>query len=449
MTPKHTSWLLTAAIIVGTAAAPAGACGLDPGWFARQAVSDDPRAAESAIAALRRLGPAGLDAFVREHADSIASARVSSSSDPRWERVSRALDAIGRQHDNHSARLYWYTDLERAKAASGASGKPILSLRLLGRLDEELSCANSRFIRTALYANEAISARLRDQFVLHWSSQRPAPRITIDFGDGRSIVRTITGNSIHYLLDAEGRPLDALPGFYGPKPFLDWLERAETLHRQVATSGGGPPRARLLRGYHDRRFASIVDSWKADLEAAGHALAPIDAVAAADLMAGGRPGALEAAGLTMTKAAIEVPLLWAMASTAERLGAETTSDLWPRIAALHREDARLDRSSLAVMVAKTRFDSESPQTSDAPAPAPAMVERFERSMALDSVRNEYLLHRAIHEWFVTGTVGGDLDALNDKVYTELFATPKSDPWLGLLAADTYAALQDNGVVSFP
>ncbi|MCH6551997.1 MAG: hypothetical protein IH804_08290 [Planctomycetes bacterium] len=185
----------------------------------------------------------------------------------------------------------------------------------------------------------------------------------------------------------------------------------------------------------------------ADLEAAGHALAPIDAVAAADLMAGGRPGALEAAGLTMTKAAIEVPLLWAMASTAERLAAETTSDLWPRIAALHREDARLDRSSLAVMAAKTRFDSESPQTSDAP--APAMVDRFERSMALDSVRNEYLLHRAIHEWFVTGTVGGDLDALNDKVYTELFATPKSDPWLGLLAADTYAALQDNGVVSFP
>ncbi|MCH6551754.1 MAG: hypothetical protein IH804_07045 [Planctomycetes bacterium] len=233
MTPKHTSWLLTAAIIVGTAAAPAGACGLDPGWFARQAVSDDPRAAESAIAALRRLGPAGLDAFVREHADSIASARVSSSSDPRWERISRALDAIGRQHDNHSARLYWFTDLERAKAASGASGKPILSLRLLGRLDEELSCANSRFIRTALYANEAISARLRDQFVLHWSSQRPAPRITIDFGDGRSIVRTITGNSIHYLLDADGRPLrdvdvtldltywDSVQSF-SPLPLMSW-----------------------------------------------------------------------------------------------------------------------------------------------------------------------------------------------------------------------------------
>ena len=74
-----------------------------------------------------------------------------------------ALDAVGQQRDCYASQLYWFTDLEQAKAAAKASGKPILSLRLLGRLDEEFSCANSRFFRTALYANGEVSKVLRDQ----------------------------------------------------------------------------------------------------------------------------------------------------------------------------------------------------------------------------------------------------------------------------------------------
>jgi hypothetical protein len=83
-----------------------------------------------------------------------------------------------------------YTDLEKAQAASKQTGRPILSLRLLGRLDEELSCANSRFMRTALYANQEISGILRDRFILDWQSVRPVPKISIDFGDGRRLERT-------------------------------------------------------------------------------------------------------------------------------------------------------------------------------------------------------------------------------------------------------------------
>ena len=40
----------------------------------------------------------------------------------------------------------------------------------------------------------------------------------------------------------------------------------------------------------------------------------------------------------------------------------------------------------------------------------------------------------------------DLEALNDRVYAELFLTPKSDPWLGLVAPNTYTALPNDGVV---
>jgi hypothetical protein len=41
----------------------------------------------------------------------------------------------------------------------------------------------------------------------------------------------------------------------------------------------------------------------------------------------------------------------------------------------------------------------------------------------------------------------DVAVLNEKVYTELFLTPKSDPWLGLKPSDAYSALDHDGVVT--
>ena len=64
--------------------------------------------------------------------------------------LQQTLDKVCAQKDCHASRLFWYTDLNQAKDAARLSGRPILSLHLLGRLDEELSCANSRFFRTLL-----------------------------------------------------------------------------------------------------------------------------------------------------------------------------------------------------------------------------------------------------------------------------------------------------------
>jgi hypothetical protein len=135
-----------------------------------------------------------------------------------------ALDRVCHQRDCAWSGLYWYTDLESAKGEARRTHRPILALRMLGNLDEELSCANSRFFRTILYSDRAISAYMKANFVLEWESVRPVPKVTIEFGDGRVMHRTITGNSIHYLLDANGTPIDALPGLYAPKAFLAQLQ---------------------------------------------------------------------------------------------------------------------------------------------------------------------------------------------------------------------------------
>jgi hypothetical protein len=216
--------------VVVMVARPASGCGdyasLEVFRWVAEAVSTNDVVADRAIKRLRERGPAGLDALLRTHAQTLQRqelpllTRFAGAEDTELSRLNRALDRVGGQRDCAVSRLYWHTDIEAAKSAAKASGRPILSLRLLGRLDEELSCANSRFFRTALYANAEISAYLREHFVLHWKSVRPVPRMTIDFGDGRKLERTVTGNSIHYICDAEGRPIDALPGLYGPKAFL-------------------------------------------------------------------------------------------------------------------------------------------------------------------------------------------------------------------------------------
>src|SRR5437868_13929370 len=184
----------------------------------RSAVSQDPAVASAAVARLRAMGPAGLRELINAYG---AEAKPGADASPARRRAAAAaIDAVAAQKDAAYSGLYWYTDLEQAKAAARASGKPILSLRLLGKLDEEFSCANSRFFRTVLYADADVSAAMGEKFVLHWQSVRPVPKVTIDMGDGRVIERTVTGNSVHYVLDAEGRPVDAIPGLYGPKSFL-------------------------------------------------------------------------------------------------------------------------------------------------------------------------------------------------------------------------------------
>ena len=150
----------------------------------------------AAIAVLRARGQAAVDELLATY-DTMADGKARSA-------LAATIDQVAGQRYATMSRLYWYTDLDAARAEAKATGKPILSLRMLGRLDEDLSCANSRFFRTILYPDPAISKLLRDKFILHWSSERAVPRVTIDFGDGRTIERTVTGNSIHYVLDASG-----------------------------------------------------------------------------------------------------------------------------------------------------------------------------------------------------------------------------------------------------
>ena len=151
----------------------------------------------------------------------------------------------------------------------------------------------------------------------------------------------------------------------------------------------------------------------------------------------------------MGKSAAEAPLLRFANYGGPLLEKSMDDDLWQAIANLHRNDVKLDDASVAVMgrefpraglagqLAVTKSRQENPVL--------RLVRAFEDSMTLDTVRNEYLLHRRIHERFADDkTPPADVDALNEWVYAELFLTPSKDPWLGLAPRDVYTALDNDG-----
>ena len=408
-----------------------------PEALARLAVSE--KAAESgpAIAQLRAMGPEGLQILFETYAQEIKRAASGLAvNDQEWQRLSAALDAVSQQRNSYASGLYWYTDFEQAKAAAKASGKPILSLRLLGNLNEEFSCANSRFFRTVLYANADVSKYLREHFILHWKSVRPAPRVTIDFGDGRKLERTITGNSIHYILDSNGLPVDGLPGLYGPAAFMQKLTQAEAVARRIAGLNQ-EERRQSLEAYHNARIQAIANDWAADVAQTGGKV-PAD-VAARVEQRKANPNAIIIAPVAMTKAVTEVSILRATTADATALEAATDMTIWNKIADLHHANARIDKGSIALIARQNqnlRADGELLSRT---------VQNLEKYMALDTVRNEYMLHTKLHAWFVTGLAGSNLDSLNERVYAQLFQTPSSDPWLGLYSADIYTALDNGGV----
>jgi hypothetical protein len=73
-----------------------------------------------------------------------------------------------------------------------------------------------------------------------------------------------------------------------------------------------------------------------------------------------------------------------------------------------------------------------------------MLSNLQMSIAQDTLQNENVFHRQIHQRFVTGQAG-DFARLNEWVYADVFLTPRSDPWLGLAPADAFPALDGNGL----
>ncbi len=397
---------------------------------ARDAVSGDKNASTAAIRTLRSHKQEGLNALFAEYSAEINQIRSGHTPVKNWTNISDAIDSVAMQKDAYSSRLYWHTDLEEALREAKASGKPMLSLRLLGNLNEEFSCANSRFFRSVLYSDPSIADTLREKYVLHWESVRPAPRITIDFGDGRKLVRTITGNSIHYILDSSGMIIDALPGLYSPDKFGNYLNRISEL------TGSENYNPRMAAFYRTETALAITQDWRGKLVLLGkdpdrRTPGPRGQMnPTADV-----PTALDAAPIAVTKSAIELPTVLSLSPEIDRLKFSTEVDDWKPLARLAGE-VGFSPESIALMRSKTMNLNENEFA--------AMIANLKTYIALDTAQNEYRLHTTILTWLdpIRSTL---LSEFNDSVYSDLFLTPGTDNWLGLYSPDIYSAIENSGL----
>ena len=375
--------------------------------WARQATSSDPVASLAAQDNLRSAGPEGLLALQQVYSTEILAHRGNPGvNDDQWHQIASALDRVGGQYDDYVSGLYWYTDLAKAEVAAKASGKPILSLRLLGHLDEELSCANSRFFRATLYSNAQVSQLLRDKFILHWASVRAVPVITIDFGNGHKLVQTITGNSIHYVLDADGRAVDALPGLYNARTFIAELEGAADA---VAQEGKGTSPA----AYQEATTQRLLAAWRTDLAAVA-------------------PG-----GPDLSKA------------NETTLQSLTDDNRWSQIAARHFQETAFDPQSTQLIESKfpTAWQAAPLAVSKRAVETPALkaLGNLQESVTVDTVRDNYMFRPQILTFLEEAQAHGfTLDQINNWVYAQVFLTPKDDPWLGFAPQDVFSGIAQNG-----
>ena len=492
---SHHRWLwraMTGLFAVGLATLvtvhAAAACGGHYGSLAEMAVSESD-VSDLAITTLRRQGPSGLQTLLEEHASLVEAIRAGDvdADDPAAARLMRAVDAVAAQQDATWSGLYWYTDLEQARQAAAESGKPILALHLLGDLTDERSCANSRFFRAALYPDETVSTMLRDQFVLYWHSVRSVPKLTVDLGDGRRIERTITGNSIHYVLDEQARVLDAIPGMMSPGTFVAALEQAQQVHQFVARAAPSDDQAWLSARAEalaaaDRRAdalwgnlvlnAGLTIGQQADNQAAStnanepspHNTAalfgerftredlaqalkarPIAEMDDAEFRVAMAVIAQQAMGRAIAKEAVERPVFEAGLVTIGT-GRESTQQPigdshWAIITQASIREPQLGERARSLI----RHHATVGATDDAAVDVDAMLDSFERTMALDSLVNAFSLQVELRRWLTEMNNVETLAALNQRVYADLFRTPLNDPWMGLAQFDVYTGLPGGGL----
>jgi hypothetical protein len=165
------------------------------------------------------------------------------------------------------------------------------------------------------------------------------------------------------------------------------------------------------------------------------------------------PTAQEASIIAVSKSIVETPILQLTRAYSRRndvLKKATDDPLWGKLGELHREDATLAKNSID-LIRRKQPQLASLNASDRDKnidPIVSLTDRFQTAIAIDSIRNEYLLHSQLYQWLM-GARSYTVESLNAQVYDRLFLTPSSDRWLGLMPGDGYTGIDRDGIISDP
>lgn len=115
-----------------------------------------------------------------------------------------------------------------------------------------------------LFSQPQLAEFIAKSFEPAWQSVRKAAIVRIDFGNGKTVTRTLNGNIATYICMADGRVVDVIPGIYDPIKYRERLLEGLKLH-QWATVIPRRPRpddpaaytVKVFKQYHTEQSASI------------------------------------------------------------------------------------------------------------------------------------------------------------------------------------------------
>ena len=130
-----------------------------------------------------------------------------------------------------------------------------------------------------MFSSDSVASYINAAFEPVWESVRPVPIVTIDFGNGEKITRTLHGNIATYLCNAQGTVYDILPGIYEPTEYLKQLNQFALLFRHayqqfryVPARDGADAKSALaahldqrLKAFHERQAGLLRDDKPADV----------------------------------------------------------------------------------------------------------------------------------------------------------------------------------------
>ncbi len=105
-----------------------------------------------------------------------------------------------------------------------------------------------------LFSDQTVADAINLKFEPVWVSVRDVPTVTIDFGKGHKITRTLHGNVATHVLTADGTIVDILPGLYESQEYLAQLDQLWWVHRYMAKT---PNPTVFLADYHGKQMNSI------------------------------------------------------------------------------------------------------------------------------------------------------------------------------------------------
>ncbi len=250
-----------------------------------------------------------------------------------------------------------------------------------------------------LLSDDKVAKFLNEQVVPCWESLRPAPKVNIDFGDGRKLTRTLQGNTVMYLCLADGRVVDALPGVYTPADFLAQVNQGLTFLREK----GNKPTWEQVHAWHQTQTSTAVRS--------------------------------EMMRIMVSKARVESPLLNALGAKVDLKAALSPSAQGTAAAA--PVDAK---GAFEAVSARIEDVSKQPSTGERlkasyrempPEKRPSAEEMGRQAVAADSRANVQLVRPAVHLLFATYTDLPSVSTCKDDVYKRVLHVPIDDPYFGL------------------